>query len=82
MLSSWLRNLRATALHCTALYCVTQATLVVSALKLLATTLSFDFTQSFSEECSDDLITVQLPSSWRNGMHCRCSSYLSEFARV
>jgi hypothetical protein len=44
-----------------------QQNLVMQVLKLVLNCLNFDFIGSSADESTDDLCTVQIPTSWRTG---------------
>lgn len=46
-------------------------------LKLTHNCLNFDFIGTSTDESSDDLCTVQIPTSWRSGRGPSCSGFLS-----
>lgn len=45
--------------------------LLMQLLKLTHNCLNFDFIGTSTDESSDDLCTVQIPTSWRSGNSCR-----------
>lgn len=45
--------------------------LLMQLLKLTHNCLNFDFIGTSTDESSDDLCTVQIPTSWRSGSSCR-----------